>query len=421
MNDGIVDLDTCTESKLLELLSKALQDAFVDFSDLHRKCNPTDELGELYARFSHAKAQQDAAGKPIKNLGAFLYQCARNVWRDMRRSQQRSARLSGSSDILAGLETARADEPITVCASKEAVERAGEALHRSLTRLRPKDQAIASDLLDHVSLTDPDALRDRERLARRHKTTVGGARQALHRINAELYLSGMRELGDEGFRLFRRPNLSGTDLLLSFADAAENDAVVHASVAIILYSELAHLALAELQNPVLAGQPDRQEEYNALQDKAAIHAKLMHDLTDFSIPGNWWPDPGIRGLIGIAGCFGLIDSALRRFHRPPFLPVIQTPLQQLEELEPFFARGMTGLTRHCHSHPVGYQSVCSFVEARWRHFSGEVRREATGPVSAGNRSRDTPVEPNVSFVDVDWSQVKCTFADPSANPRAVSI
>jgi DNA-directed RNA polymerase specialized sigma24 family protein len=370
MNVDPITLDSCTDEELIPLLRKALRDSFRRFPSLWPNYEPEHGLGELYARVMHAKVQLAEKGQSVHNLGGWLYECARNVWRDAHRDEQKFDRLAGKSDLIPALHDESCDEPIVVCVKKEAVERADAVIHREVCTLQPKDQAIANGILELVVSGDSDRALDREALARRFQTTPGGLRQAIHRISSGCYLRVREELGDDVYRFFHRPNLNSTDVLLALADEADCDGVAHAAIAIKLVEDHFGRLFSDRRN--LTEPPDprlldgfvsgKQYElmgFHAVRVRAAAAA------------------PAVSGYADIMGAFlrlhGRVGgmARLRAGER-----VFQCVYDESWE-DALFRKGVAALAGQNDRGPALHRYVHSFLESRWRERMAQVLREKT--------------------------------------------
>ncbi len=369
MNVDPITLDTCTDEELIPMLRKALRDSFRRFPSLWPNYEPEHGLGELYARVMHAKAQLAEQGQQVNNLGGWLYECARNVWRDARRYEQKVGRLAGKSDVIPALHDESCDEPIVVCVKKEALERADAVIHREVSALQPKDQAIANGILELVVRGDSDRGLDREALARRFQTTAGGLRQAIHRINSGCYLRVREELGDEVYRFFHRPNLNSTDVLLALADEADCDDVAHAAVAVKLVED--HLGRIFSDRRNLAEPPDPQllnDFFGRRQNLIVFHAGRVRDAA---------ADPSVAGYADIMRAFLQLHFRVGGCARLMAGERVFQPVDDRSPDDALFRKGMAALAGQEDRGRALPRFARSFLECRWRERMAQVRRGET--------------------------------------------
>lgn len=340
---------------------------------------------------------------------------ARNVWRDTRRFEERCSRLAGKADIIP-LQDESCDEPIIVCLRKEAVERADAVIHREVSALQPKDQAIANGILKLVSRGELDRAPDREALARRFRTTPGGLRQAIHRINSGCYLRVREELGDEVFRLFRPPDLNSTDVLLALADEAECDGVAHAAIVIKLVED--HLGRIFSDQRELTESPDPQsldDFFGNQQDLRVFHAVRVHEAAT---------NPAVAGYADIMRAFLQLHLRAGLHARLMAGELVGQPVDNGSSADAIFKKGLAGLAGQNDGGRALPRFVQSFLECRWARPVGPGAREEgcwgdSSPPSSGRscggRGRECCVAKNRGVRQTPWRS-----NDPTRDVRSLA-
>lgn len=279
--------DRSADNDVVDRLRRVVPQALWQFNRFRRRIEFDEVVSAAWVKYKEGQSRADEAGNVIRNLDGYLYACATNAIREEIRRLQRVDAATNQPDILKTLRDHSANDPFRLALKREVIKSRDTAIHRACSGMSPLDQAIATDVLTRA---DPDGsvlLADRDDLAARHGTTRGGCTQSLFRINRELYEAVLPEVGEESFRLLRRPDRSNpVDILLSLADGTEDDSVAHAAIAILFNEYLLRDLLQLMLNPAVLDRPQFVARYRDNLKAATFHCQCVTNRTR-KAPHTW--------------------------------------------------------------------------------------------------------------------------------------